>query len=670
VSEAAGWQCYFNKIPDISNEKEKQTFLDSLKTAPGWTDEENKPLAPGFEEDRLVLKYTGLMRGTDSETYLVLVFFQNFILVPSPFAVRTYRFSETGLCGADTFSVGWRMVAEGVSVEKAYGLNYDFLVIEIGSAVKFSDEKPPVSLDEESPKELLRGKTSFKEWSMQQKYVVNKHRIYMARMLDLDGLYIDNTPDSECKHLRMGPMPDESTKGVDVTEELVRIDLLTMDSSKDIATKLVAYLGHEDVLIREKALYALTHHMENRFFPLIELAYNSKDPWMEVAAIRAACHIWLDNAIGLILKGLSSQHETTKLATLKCFDFSGYKPAAKNVVKLLEDKSERIRMAAIDALLWVGTPEILPSLFKLAKSSDVEIRRRIGEAIYSSGWEDDLDLDFIIEMTRDEDQYVAWHYVRKLGLIKHPKAIIRLTELLTHKEKYIRAQAAVSLKWQGDVSAVPSLKKVLPEKLSEFGLDVAGTLLKTGESGVGLEYIKRALQSEEDNFRMIALEQIGYSKRKDLEPLLKAALGDSNLSIRLAAAAGLRGLDDDTALKHLKQLLEDPNSDVKIGVIDALQGLGRKSVPVLLGAVDSRDCIAAGNSIRVLGEIGDTSVVPKLLEKLKDSEEYVFQSILVAFMHLRDMRTLPALREIAETQTGYTKDLAEEAIHCILNKEK
>jgi HEAT repeat protein len=159
----------------------------------------------------------------------------------------------------------------------------------------------------------------------------------------------------------------------------------------------------------------------------------------------------------------------------------------------------------------------------------------------------------------------------------------------------------------------------------------------------------QGLSNDDPAVRRWSINRLTARGRIDLAPditLLVSRKLEESPDVRAAAAAALRQMSIREAAPFLARNLDDPSPFVMRQVIEALGSIGSAGqVPDLLKVVASKDqpgdmrCAAA----RAVGQIGDESAAPGLIENLDDPNQNV-----AAAVH-------EALVQVARTDMGLGK---------------
>ena len=150
------------------------------------------------------------------------------------------------------------------------------------------------------------------------------------------------------------------------------------------------------------------------------------------------------------------------------------------------------------------------------------------------------------------------------------------------------------------------------------------------------------------------------------------ALKDCESNVRCDAARRLAMIVDRSAVPALMEALKDEGMWVSDTAAKALGKLGvndeqfMKIMGMLSSDVKQERCGAA----RALGDIGNPSAVPDLLNALNDEDWEVREAVAWALGKIGDKRALPDLQEVAKSDPNHSvRNVAQEAIEAISGKQ-
>lgn len=142
-----------------------------------------------------------------------------------------------------------------------------------------------------------------------------------------------------------------------------------------------------------------------------------------------------------------------------------------------------------------------------------------------------------------------------------------------------------------------------------------------------LPTIRELLRDPNPELRWWATRSLAGIHDPQVAPLLIQALGDPDIGVRQCAALALRIQPDTAAISELIHTLKDQDQLLARLSADALIAVGEEAVPALIEIVQSDHQSARAEAIRALGEIGDTRAIPVLLNALdEDSALIVYRA--------------------------------------------
>ena len=191
---------------------------------------------------------------------------------------------------------------------------------------------------------------------------------------------------------------------------------------------------------------------------------------------------------------------------------------------------------------------------------------------------------------------------------------VRLNELLADPDPEVRRTAAEGLGKIGHPSASSGLIAALADRDPHVRAAAALALGRVGDAKSGAALVEHLSDSSESvrTASALALGEIGPSVSHE-EQILRA-LRQPEVSTRLAASRALLSLETVSFSTDLLSALDDPNAQVRQGVVAALSETGDvRSLPGLVKLLqnDADAGVRAEVAFR-LGKVGDAGVVPAL----------------------------------------------------------
>lgn len=145
--------------------------------------------------------------------------------------------------------------------------------------------------------------------------------------------------------------------------------------------------------------------------------------------------------------------------------------------------------------------------------------------------------------------------------------------------------------------------------------DAVPGLVEQGEAA--FPALRDLLNSADADNRWWALRTLAQSPQTRTKWLLPF-LNDPDPEVRQAAALGLCGHPDETAIRPLVQALSDPDSMMSVLACNALVAIGKPAVPAIIEIRADASQTARINAMRALAEIADHRAIPALMAALED----------------------------------------------------
>ena len=166
-----------------------------------------------------------------------------------------------------------------------------------------------------------------------------------------------------------------------------------------------------------------------------------------------------------------------------------------------------------------------------------------------------------------------------------------------------------------------------------------------------LQRMNQSLRSSDILLSMRAVEA-GVDLRLAKAPDICMQATEMNFrELRFAGAMGLLEMPTPAAAGHLQKLLSDQDESVRLAAIAALHKLGRTtSSDELIKALDSENQEVRGNTLLILGRLGDKSVIqPVRMRVQKEPVDGIRLQAIEALVLLGDKDALPDIQILANS---------------------
>lgn len=134
----------------------------------------------------------------------------------------------------------------------------------------------------------------------------------------------------------------------------------------------------------------------------------------------------------------------------------------------------------------------------------------------------------------------------------------------------------------------------------------------------GLDSLAFAFADTSAFVRWSVATAFGAQGTPNARPSLVGLLDDTSMVVRRAAALSLGHLGDTTSLSALIEHRHDPDEEVRAAIAEALGQMGPQASPFLRTMVEDDSGLAVASSLRALGRLGLTEMVPVIGVALLD----------------------------------------------------
>lgn len=345
------------------------------------------------------------------------------------------------------------------------------------------------------------------------------------------------------------------------------------------------------------------------------------------------------SSLDTIIKSLDDKSPKVRLAAVRALVKLGPEEAVESLIKRLEDGNDEVKNAAVDALSEIGPPAVEP-LIPLLKSPSANLRWRAAETLGRIG--DKRAVGPLVQALQDQDPFVREKVVIALGGIKDPEAVKALKGIIGGKDENLKKRAIESLGRIGDQKTMDEMKEELEAdspstpgkeeaKLDETGNQAAETLIEelAGDAtrGRAMESLERmgkravdplckALKNKNTAIRISSAVLLGRIKDpQTIKPLLETMKNDKEDEVRGLAAVALGQIGDRKVFPELIEALKNKGPKTRQGAVDGLTSMpDPQAIEPLLGILRGKDKGARQKAVRAFGMIGQPAVEPLIKE--------------------------------------------------------
>lgn len=392
--------------------------------------------------------------------------------------------------------------------------------------------------------------------------------------------------------------------------------------------------------IHDRARHALPQHgigvIPLLFESLRRLPSITKEQYTQLPLVIASIG---PPAIAPTLRYVNDTDEEIRLVAARVLGQVRAASALRELVKLRDDSSERVRMSVVEALDRIGRSEMSnesPARLAATRRGRWLFARAPSKVKDATAAEPDYSLELVLDTLRrgltDASAAVRIQAAQALGSIgtRAASALPALIQLLQDSDETVRCKSAEALGKIGnhDERVSNALMGLLTEPNPALQIAAAqalGTFKQNSSKAVTL--LIPLLRHQEPALRQTAAESIRDIGMLDDEALqlLEAGLRDEDSSARvsLAEAIGIIGTAAQELTPSLIDALQDENDRVRALAAQALGKIGANAadlvVPALVRSLQDADARVAALAALALAELGDLAeeAVPSLIDALQ-----------------------------------------------------
>jgi HEAT repeat protein len=353
---------------------------------------------------------------------------------------------------------------------------------------------------------------------------------------------------------------------------------------------LVPALGDDDSRVREAVARALgTLGVREAIKPLLYVLSDCNSS-VRIAAVRALEGLGFPDATEPLYSVLEDRDSGVRRAAVRCLGALAGANALERLRTMLEDPDPEVRAATARTLGDLGTEDIVAILEPVLEQEDSMVRLAAAEALGTLGFP-----ETVLALRRglaDQDSSVRAAAVKALGALSFPKILVALQGALQDNDRLVRMAAVQALGALASSEAIATLLEVLRHHDRQLRQAAAKTLARLNNSAgtevlvsavgdhlpmarssavywLGLlrdpsavPCILSAATDDDDLVRFQAVTALGrFTASDEILWSVLAALGDSEVAVRTAAARSLGRLRDQRAIPALMARLGDLSAD-------------------------------------------------------------------------------------------------------------
>lgn len=409
------------------------------------------------------------------------------------------------------------------------------------------------------------------------------------------------------------------------------IEALTKIGAAQTAGALVRALGHSTPLVASMIVEALGEMGDLKIVPLLIEQMKTAPAPLQNKICRAVVQLLGDKTLELLpaakreqfnnalLAALEDEDEQIQLAALRGLSTAKGDEATQKVMSTVTtfnvDRDTDKLIAAVECLAHLGCNNALLDVFL----EDNELALRVAAEAVSRMSESEMKkaIPTILSVFNDKGLFVQRDLITVLVKAANSSEETFFQNLLKkHTDELILKKALYFL---GENSKSPKSAEMIFEMLSHESFEVKDAALEAAiamnNEMLWIRFVSR-VESEDATERMMAVYALGKSMNDVHVELLKEALSDPVVDVRLVALEGLIALSSEpaTLVDQVQALLHDSNRDIRLAVIDMI---GKTQSEIyqndLIEALNDEDDWVAVRAIEHLGALHTDEVVEPLL---------------------------------------------------------
>lgn len=171
-----------------------------------------------------------------------------------------------------------------------------------------------------------------------------------------------------------------------------------------------------------------------------------------------------------------------------------------------------------------------------------------------------------------------------------------------------------------------------------------------------------ALNDPDPSVRQAAVPALGETKDPSVVPALIEVLKDEDPMVNAAARYALVIIGE-PAVPALIEASKGDDYNLRVAARYTLIDIGPPAVPYLIKVLEDEGSYGNLGTICVLGEIGDPSAVPALIEALKKTPDYFMRTVIVATLgDIGDPSAVPVLKEALDDEELWVRTAARNSL--------
>lgn len=464
------------------------------------------------------------------------------------------------------------------------------------------------------------------------------------------------------------------------------IEALTKIGAAQTAGALVRALSNATPLVASMIVEALGEMGDLKIVPLLVEQMKTAPAPLQNKICKAVVQLLGDKTLELLpadkreqftealLVALEDEDEDVQLAALRGLSTAQGDDATRKVMSTVVtfdvDRDTDKLLAAVECLAHIGCNSGFLEVFH----GDNELGLRVAAEAVSRMSHDEMRkaIPTIISTFEEKNLLVQRDLITVLAAAaSSSEEAFFQNVLISHSDELILKKALYFL---GENSKAPESAEIVFAMLSHESFEVKDVALEAAiamnNEMLWIRFVSR-VESEDPTERMMAVYALGKSTNDVYVDLLKEALSDPVVDVRLVAFEGLIALNADPAslMEQAKVLLHDDNRDIRIAVVDMIgKTQSDLYLQYLIEALDDEDDWVVVRAVEHLGALGNDDVVEPLLKVFAERSALVQHKVVKILGSLGTERCFGALLTMMSHDDPEICDAAEQAANLIRSR--
>lgn len=389
---------------------------------------------------------------------------------------------------------------------------------------------------------------------------------------------------------------------------------------------LIQNLESEDSKVRREAMLALSYDGAKAIPALIQAV---RDDTVSVGAVSDVFKQIGEPAIDPLTDMLHSDNNEYQRKSAHILAAIGDSRALVQLIITLDDEDPLVRAEVASALGNFRDSRAMGPLLKALQDDDAKVR---ANASLSLGNFQDSKITDALLMALDDSEPIARRGAIR-GIANHQAEYVdaALTKATRDPDESVRLTAAAAIQHRkGDSVAFDRLN--LEGDISD---EMKNTIDKVMSDGVVDTKDMAALRHSNPRVRSEMLSYIAEKSGPEIVRLMIPGLNDINPAVRTKAVQSLTNLGTKAVEKLIEFLPDQKSPFARAGIAEVLGNIGddRALVPLMRLLKDEDDRVIT-SAVMALAELGNTDAIDPMTQLLKHPEEPVRIQVIAALQKL------------------------------------